>query len=240
MTSLADSLRLALTTLTVLPLRGPRDLQRARAAMAFAPLVGALLGLAVWAAAWPLHGPVKGAVMAGLIALLTRGMHLDGLADTVDALGSYRGRERALEIMRSPEVGPFGVASIVVVLLIQALTLGGLDLIALVLALAVGRLAATIGCQRGVPAARADGLGAFVSGTTTLPLISAYFVVLGVVAGLTVHPWKGPATVVAAIGVTYLLRRHATRRLGGITGDVLGFMIEAATLTMLIGLSQIP
>ncbi|NUT33407.1 MAG: adenosylcobinamide-GDP ribazoletransferase, partial [Hamadaea sp.] len=110
----SDALRLALTTFTVLPLRAGRlDRRAAGRAMAFAPLVGVLLGVVLGLVLLGLREVtatvVAGALTVGLAALLTRGLHLDGLADTVDALGSYGDRDRALRIMKSPEVGPFGV-----------------------------------------------------------------------------------------------------------------------------------
>lgn len=239
LTSLSESLRLALTTLTIAPIPGPRDLRKARWAMAFAPLIGALLGLVMALATWGLHGLVKGAVMAALGAVLTRGLHLDGLADTIDALGSYKSREKALAIMRSPEVGPFGVAAIALVLLIQAATFATLALPAVALAFAVGRLAATIACQKGVPAARPDGLGAMVAGTVALPIIIGYVLAV-VAAGFWIHPWQGPLAVVVSLSIVVLLRHHVVRRLGGITGDVLGFLVEITTTITLVGLSHTP
>ncbi|MEU4222627.1 adenosylcobinamide-GDP ribazoletransferase, partial [Actinoplanes sp. NPDC026623] len=149
-----DGLRLALTTLTVLPVRAGRvDRRAAAVAMSVAPLVGALLG-AVLAGLFVLlgQGPVAAAVTVAAGALLTRGLHLDGLADTVDALGSYRDRERALEIMKKPDIGPFGVAAIALALLIQAAALTEVGPWAIVVAWAAGRLGVTIACRRGVGA----------------------------------------------------------------------------------------
>ncbi|MEV4662030.1 adenosylcobinamide-GDP ribazoletransferase, partial [Micromonospora echinofusca] len=128
---LADGARLALTTFTTLPVRAGRiDRAVAGTAMALAPAVGALLGVVLagilllpGALAPPL---VAAAVTVGAGALLTRGLHLDGLADTVDALGSYRRGAAALEIMKKPDVGPFGVVALVVVLLVQTAALAEL------------------------------------------------------------------------------------------------------------------
>ena len=108
-------MRLAFTTLTVLPLRPGRvDRRAAAVAMTIAPLVGALLGLvlAVLLTLLDLAGAprlVAAGLAVGAGALLTRGLHLDGLADTIDALGSYRRGAEALEIMKKPDIGPFGL-----------------------------------------------------------------------------------------------------------------------------------
>jgi adenosylcobinamide-GDP ribazoletransferase len=228
-----------LTVFTVAPLRGPAAIDRGVAvwAMRLAPAVGALLGTVLAGVLWLLRlagAPelLSGVILAIVAALLTRGMHLDGLADTIDALGSYRSRERALEIMKSPETGPFGVAAIVLVLLVQAATLGALPPWAVIGALASGRLAAMIGCFHGVPPARAEGLGRLVAGT------------VGPVATVVNAVWiallAGPAPVVVSVLVAVAVTRHAVRRFGGITGDVLGFLIEVGTAAALISVSLAP
>ena len=247
-----DGLRLALTTFTVFPVSSGRvDRSAARAAMILAPVVGALLGLVVGLALlglWLLHAPalVLGGLAVGLGAALTRGLHLDGLADTADGLGSYTARPRALAIMRSPEVGPFGVVAIVLAVLIQAgafAGIGGRPVLALlastVAGLASGRLAVTWACRRGMAAARPDGLGALVVGTTRgLDLALGY---LGVAAvALLAVPgrlWQGPVAVLAGLGATVLVHRHAVNRLGGTTGDVLGALVEIGQTVALVGLS---
>jgi adenosylcobinamide-GDP ribazoletransferase len=240
---LSDGFRLALTTFTVAPVPGPRRVDRATATwcMRFAPLVGALLGVVLVAVRWGLPPSLKGLLTVAAAALLTRGMHLDGLADTVDGLGSYKGRERALEIMKSPGVGPFGVVALILVIAIQATTLASVTAIGLIVAVASGRLAAAFGCARGVPAARADGLGALVAGTQGRVALG---VNTALCAGAAVwaiphRPWQGPLAVAVAVVVALGLRYHATRRLGGITGDVLGFLVEIGTTAVLIGLSVV-
>ncbi|GGL97241.1 adenosylcobinamide-GDP ribazoletransferase [Micromonospora yangpuensis] len=245
-----DGLRLAVGTFTVLPVPGGRvDRATAGVAMALAPAVGALLGLAlggVLLALTPLTSPLIAAGLTlGCAALLTRGLHLDGLADIVDALGSYRPGPAALEIMKKPDVGPFGVVALVVVLLVQAAALAELagrsapaGLAAVVVAVATGRLAVTVACRRGVPAARPDGLGALVAGTVgpVAPVVGT--VAVAVLASVAVpgRPWQGPLVVVAALAVVLLLLRHLVRRLGGITGDVLGAGVEVTSTLVYLGL----
>ena len=238
-------LRLAVTTLTVLPLgTGRVDRSAAAVAMSVAPGVGALLGgalaavlVGLVAAGAPVTVAAASAVTAG--ALLTRGLHLDGLADTVDALGSYRSGAGALEIMKKPDIGPFGVAAIALVLLLQTTALAGLThrpWVAVPVALAAGRLGVTLACRRGVPAARPDGLGALVAGTVPAPVAvtAAVAVAVGALWAVPGRPWQGPAAVGAAVLVALLLVRHAVRRFGGITGDVLGACVEAATTVALL------
>lgn len=243
-TGWSDALRLALTTFTVLPLRAGRlDRQAAGRAMALAPLVGALLGLLLGLVLLGLReitAPViAGALTVGLAALLTRGLHLDGLADTVDALGSYGDRERALRIMKSPEVGPFGVVALVLAVLLQALTLASASLPAAVAAVAAGRAAVAIACARGIPSARPEGMGAFVAGSVPRWAASAgaLAVVLLALPAVPGRPWQGPAAVACALLVVVLLLRHVVRRLGGVTGDVLGAGVEVTVTTALIGLT---
>ncbi len=243
---LTGGLRLGVSTLTVLPLPAGRvDRSTAAVAMSVAPLVGAGLGavLAGLLAAWGAAGApsaVAAAVTVGAAALLTRGLHLDGLADTVDALGSYRSAAGALEIMKKPDIGPFGVAAIVVVLLVQTAALASAATgWAVVSAFAAGRLAVTLCCRRGVPAARSQGLGALVAGTVPTPVVAVVTVAVAAAAGWAVpgRPWLGPVAVIAAVAVVLLLLRHAVRRFGGITGDVIGAAVEVATTTALLVLT---
>jgi len=234
-----DGLRLALTTFTVLPVRPGRVDRRAGAvAMALAPLVGlglgallagALAGLAELGAE-PLLAAALG---LGLLALATRGLHLDGLADTADGLGCHGPAGRALAVMRSPEVGPFGVVTLVLVLLGQAAALAGLvagrHWAAVGLGVAAGRLAIGWACRRSVPAARPDGLGALVAGSLSPYVPLAWTLTLGL-AGYAARGWLGPLAVGAAAVVGVAGVTHAVRRFGGVTGDVLGAVSETGTL----------
>jgi adenosylcobinamide-GDP ribazoletransferase len=247
-----EGLRLALTTFTVLPVASGRvDRSAARVAMILAPAVGAALGLVIGLVAFVLrllHAPtlVLGGVAVALAAALTRGLHLDGLADTADGLGSYTPPSRTLSIMRSPEVGPFGVVAIVLAMLLQAGAFAGMAgrpvlalLAASVVGLATGRLGVTWACRRGQAAARPDGLGALVVGTTRPLDLALGYLGVALVGLLAVpgRPWQGPVAALAGLGATVLLHRHAVRRLGGTTGDVLGAIVEVGQTVALVGLS---
>ncbi|MDQ4103207.1 MAG: adenosylcobinamide-GDP ribazoletransferase, partial [Actinomycetota bacterium] len=173
---MSRGLRLAVSWLTVLPVGAPVDVSRAiaRRALYWAPLVGAGLGLLAAGVLTALHALGTPPLLAGLavvavLAGLTRGMHLDGLADTADALGCYSGPQRALEVMRDGPTGPFGVVALVLVLATQAAALGVLAEtdrpVSVVLAVIAGRAAFSWCARTGVPPARAAGLGALVAGS---------------------------------------------------------------------------
>jgi adenosylcobinamide-GDP ribazoletransferase len=217
--------------------------------MVLAPVVGLVLAVpaaAVAGVAQRAGADLLAAVLAvAVLALLTRGLHLDGLVDTVDGLASYRPREQALAVMRSPEVGPLGLAALVLVLLTQVAALhaclaDGRGAAAVVTAVVAGRLAVSLACTRGVPAASPTGLGATVAGTVgpaaaavLLPAVLLAAVVPGLV-DQDVPAWLGPAAVAAALAAAGLVLRHAVRRLGGVSGDVLGCLLEAATAAALV------
>ena len=249
-----DGVRLALTTLTVAPVRGPATVDRRSAgtAMSLAPIVGLALGAVAAAVAAGAHArsadPLGAVLAVATLALLTRGLHLDGLTDTADGLASYRGPERALQVMRSPEAGPLGVGTLVLVLLTQVAALdvclgAGRGTAARVVAAATGRLAVTLACTPRTPAATPTGLGTTVAGTVPTPvaaLATAAVLGLAAVAGALdgdLPLLLAPIAVVAGLAVAEGVRRHAVRRLGGITGDVLGALVELTTTTVLVVLA---
>lgn len=255
---MGDGLRLALTTFTVVPVRGgPVDRRAAGWAMALAPLVGAVLGLATGAVllvARMLYQdrfglPLVAVLAITTLAVLTRGLHLDGLVDTADGLASYAPRDRALQIMAEPGAGALGVAALVLNLLLQVGALivcveshRGTE--SLLLAVLAGRLAVVLACTPATPAARSTGLGAQVAGTvrpavavglTTLVAIeAAAYGWLDTDAGSLTGSLHALAALAAGLGVAALLRLHAVRRLGGITGDVLGALVEVVTTVVLL------
>jgi adenosylcobinamide-GDP ribazoletransferase len=262
-----QGLRLSVTLLTVIP--WPEAAGKpgqavtpsratAAAAMAWAPAVGLLLGVVASAvllvADHPLGaGPLTGAGLAlASLALLSRGLHLDGLADLADGLGSGKPAPAALDIMRRSDIGPLGTVTLVLTLIIQVAALGhaesaghGRGPAALIAAVVAGRLAITWACRHGVPAARRDGLGAFVAGTVrpAVPAVTTLVTLAAAIAAVVVSSatvtgsplgWTLPLGVAAGLAAAWGLERHAVRRLGGITGDVLGALAEVTTTVTLI------
>lgn len=250
-------LRRAVALFTVLPVGHLDSLDRADAvaALRWLPLVGAVLGAAAGVPAVAvLHRTstalLLGAVLSVLVlALLSRGLHLDGLADTVDGLGSRKPAERALEIMRRSDIGPFGVTAIVLVLLVDVASLasyaGDSDwwpVAALAVAAATGRLAALVAAHRSVPAARSDGFGGYVAASqSSVVLIVETVVVLGLGAGTaaavgaSIAGWVAAQAAALVVASAFLL--HVRERLGGVTGDVFGALVELGTALTLAGLA---
>jgi adenosylcobinamide-GDP ribazoletransferase len=245
-------LALALSWLTVLPVRvaGGEIAAAAAGALRWAPVVGALLGalaggLLVGLTVLGVPAAVAGLLTVGFLALVTRGMHVDGLADTADGLGCYGPPERALEVMRDGGTGPFAVVTLLVALGAQAAALAALAarpavaVAAAALAGATGRAAFAWCARRGVPAARPGGLGATVAGSQPPWVAPAWWTVLAAV-GLAAHPgrpWQGPLAVVLAAAAVVALSAHTRRRFGGMTGDVLGAANEVAVTAALVVLA---
>ncbi|WUH93914.1 adenosylcobinamide-GDP ribazoletransferase [Streptomyces sp. NBC_00433] len=251
--SAGDALRFAFGTLTVLPARLTRwDRAAARGGMLAAPLVGVVIGLAAATCGGLLvalgAGPLLAAVGAVAVpAVLTRGLHLDGLADTADGLGSGKEADDALRVMKQSDIGPFGVVVLVFVLLAQTASVaacyghgwlygGAAALIAAVSA----RVALLAACRRGIPAARPGGLGAAVAGAVPPSLALTATVLctpLAAAAGLGFGglTWlRCGAAALAAVGTGEALLRRCVHRFGGVTGDVFGAITESATTAALL------
>jgi adenosylcobinamide-GDP ribazoletransferase len=248
-----DGLRFAFGTLTVLPVRVTRwDREAARSGMLCAPLAGLAVGgcaavLGVLSLALG-AGPLLAAVATAAVpAALTRGLHLDGLADTADGLGSGKPAEDALRIMKQSDIGPFGVITLVFVLLAQvaALTQAYGDswargALAAVVSATAARLALTLAARTGVPAARPEGLGAAVAGVVPVrAAVVAAVLVTGVAAAGgayfgTYDVVRTALAVLVACAAAETLLRHCVRRFGGVTGDVFGALEETAATTALV------
>lgn len=251
-----DALRFAFGTLTVLPVKVTRwDRTAARGGMAFAPLVGLVVGLFAAIAASVLvamgaNGLLAGVAAVAVPAVLTRGLHLDGLADTADGLGSGAPAEGALRVMKQSDIGPFGVMALVLVLLGQAAAVGACyghgwvyGGTAVLVAAVAGRTGMTLACRSGIPAARPGGLGAAVAGA--VPASAAWVTAAGIAAlgaaagapfgGLTAV--RGLVAVAAGLLCGEGLLRRCRRRFGGVTGDVFGAVCEAGVTAALVVLA---
>jgi adenosylcobinamide-GDP ribazoletransferase len=244
----SDPWRFAIGTLTAIPIAPPRTVTRRVAAWglllappATVPL-GALVALVLWAGAELSLPPLAVAASAvGALALANRGFHLDGLADTADGLAASYDREKALAVMKTGDVGPAGAVAIAVVLIVQ---IGGL--VALIdhplaagVLVAASRRALVVACLRGVPAARPVGLGASVAGSVPVWMaiagtaVTAAFV-SGVFAIDGLDWWHGAVSLATGLAAAAMVTWHCVRRLGGVSGDVLGAAVELSLAAILL------
>lgn len=252
MNPLVDAWRLSLGTFTAIPTSPPETVDPRRMALSllFSPLafglwalgVGILLVLGEAAGLATLPLATVGVL---LLVLGNRAFHLDGLADTADALASSYDRERSLDVARLGNVGPAGVAAIVLVLVLQISAASVLlehqhGVWVFVALAALARLAATTGATRGVPAARTEGLGASIAESVPrwVTLI-VWFALIAAIWGLSIaidfgSPVPVYGALLAGIVVAALVRRCITR-LGGIIGDALGASVEIAFAVFLLG-----
>ena len=226
-------------TIIFLPFRvccEERDLGRS---MALFPLVGLTLGGLLAGSDFllgkVLPAPVTDLLLIALLALVTGALHLDGLADVCDGLAARGGKERFLAVMKDPHVGAVGAAALVLALLLKYQAVGQMPLQikreALLLFPMLGRFSQvqmTVGSLR----ARTDGLGSlFVGGAGTVQLLIAGLITVAA-AGLLLGT-RGFYCFVVCYLCTWGLKSWFHRRLGGVTGDVIG---AAGELSEIVGL----
>lgn len=241
MTSVFAPLRLAFAFLTRIPLPiGSVTPWQLGAAVAYFPLVGAVLGGAQWLALTSLPAELEpaliGVALVALGAMLTGALHLDGLADVFDGLGGGRGDpSRMLEIMRDPRIGAHGATALVLVLLAKVYAIGSLAAhgvaAGVFLAPVCARLSAAL-LIRGFPYARAEGAGRSFRDHATWNHVA--------IAGVTVlvaifaAGWEFFAAAVFGLALAGAIGLWVHWRAGGLTGDAYGAAIELCEVGVLI------
>ena len=203
-------------------------------------LIGGLLALAdVGLRAW-VAAEAGNVLLIVLLVLLTRGLHQDGLADTVDGLAGGRTVEDRLRIMRDPRVGAFGATALFLSLLLRYAGLlalpSALRLPVLLCMPALGRWA-MVSLAWASPSARRDG-GLAASFLTHLSW--HHVLVSSLVLALALTTTLGGSVAVATMGLAMLLlvliRQRCLTLLGGVTGDVLGATNELVEILFLLSI----
>ncbi|MDI6816735.1 MAG: adenosylcobinamide-GDP ribazoletransferase [Actinomycetota bacterium] len=235
-------MRLALSFLTIIPtgIREELDSTAFGRSTKYFPLVGLVIGL-ILAAVYALvslriTGAAADFIVIVVLVALTRALHLDAVADTFDGLFGGRDKEHSLAIMKDSQVGSFGLVALVAVLGLKTLLLaavpGAEKLAATLVFPVIGRYAASIAITT-QPRARKDGLGAlFAEGAGKVELAWASIITIAVAviaAGL-----MGIIALLAALAFVMMYIIFVKRKIGGMTGDTVGALIELTEVTVLL------
>jgi adenosylcobinamide-GDP ribazoletransferase len=233
---------IALQFLTIIPLPfsvrcEEKDLGRS---MAFFPLVGLTLGGLLAGADFILARflpvQVTDLLLIIIITAVTGALHLDGLADVCDGLAARGGRDRFLAVMKDPHIGAVGVVGLVLGLLLKYVALLHVppevrreSLLFFPVVARFSQVQMTAGSQR----ARNDGLGALFVGGAGVPQFGAAGL-LTLAAAFLLLGLKGLSCVLAASLFTWGMKAWSHRRLGGVTGDVIGCVSELNEILCLL------
>jgi adenosylcobinamide-GDP ribazoletransferase len=225
--------------MTTLPFKLPDDWTAGDSGRAsvWYPLVGLVIGSLTWLT-WKGSMLVFPPSVAGILTLLiwvllTGGLHLDGLADCCDGLLASTSVERRLEIMKDPRVGTFAVVGLALVLFLKAAalaSLGSASSLGILLATSLARWC--ILPAGTMPLARATGMGAdFANGLRRSFMIWGAIIPLTIAIFLGVH---GALAILIGVVTVALISRFAKSRIGGVTGDVFGLIVEVVETVVLL------
>lgn len=217
--------------------------------MKFFPIVGMVMGIILFGFFWGLshiiYSPMVMAVILVIIeVVLTGGLHLDGLADTFDGIFSYRSKQKMLEIMKDSRLGTNGGLVLILYFILKVALLYELNLIigipagvVLLLTPAFARLNSVVNCAS-APYARATGMGkTFVDNTNGTGVIIATILTLiygALVCNLFLIPYAILVIVPILMVLGYVFAKLMTRKIGGITGDTLGAVVEISEILVIL------
>lgn len=213
-------------------------LSELRHATAFYPVVGLLVGSTAagiyFLSSALFSGSVSVVLVLIFLALITGGLHGDGLADCADGFGASRERSRILEIMRDSHIGAFGALALILATLLKYTLLVSLERWAVVRCLVVAQTLCrwvAVPLAYVVPPARPDGLGSgFSRQVGRLEILVS--TVLAVSIGAWLYRWQLGTIVAAPLVSVFLFGAYCRRRIGGVTGDCMGAAIEIAEVSI--------
>lgn len=238
MKSLVDAFRLL--TIVPVPFGSGHDSPQSKYAPLFFPLVGLLIGVgaaALFAAFDDLLPRSLGAALTiAAVVIITGALHIDGLADFFDGMFGGHDPESRLRIMKQPDVGAFGVAAVVLVLLIDWVALSSISVtmawIVLPLVGVVSRTAPLV-VMAVTSYVSQNGLGQSYAKLSNIALLVA--IVLAVVVGAVIGGGLSLSIAIAGLIAALLIGLFSKKRIGGANGDVYGASIELVVAVCLIG-----
>ncbi|MBU4140706.1 MAG: adenosylcobinamide-GDP ribazoletransferase [Candidatus Omnitrophica bacterium] len=236
---------IALQFLTSIPVRtkSAMDKNKLAGAAVYFPLVGLLLGLILATAnkllyVLGLEELLANTLLVTLLIILTAGLHLDGLADTFDALLSRKARPEMLKIMRDSRIGTMGVLSLICIILLKLSLLCALDLkmmnVSLILMCLLSRYSLVLS-MFSFPYVREEGKAkVFIEGMNTKIFSLATAITLFCV--LVLLGLKGLIPFIMVMLFTILTGKFIAKKIGGITGDTLGAINELTEVFVLLNM----
>jgi adenosylcobinamide-GDP ribazoletransferase len=237
-----NSFSTALKTLTLVSWPG-KESEDLSTSLPWFPVVGLAIGMILFAIGHTWTRLLPGQWLAGAALLvvgvevwLTRGLHMDGLADWADSIGGFQDREKRLAIMKDVSLGAFGVLALILALMAKwvaferILDTGSTIWLLPILALSRGMMVYLITI---LPYARAEeGMAKpFVKGASPKHRLASHLICLGIC--LPFGP-LGLAFFVFGGFVTWLFKMRCLKRFGGITGDLLGTANEMVEICLLL------
>lgn len=203
------------------------------ASLAYFPAIGLIIGGLLSGFHWLIslfwQNEIRAVLDVIFLIILTRGLHLDGLSDTMDALGSNAPVEKALIIMKDSRIGAFGAMALVMCLLLKVRSLEAISYKglwqAMILTPCLSRWGLNVLASFSCYARKEGGLGEAFVGRTTLSTLPWAGLTAGI-ASFVLFEWQGMLLFAAVSVFSWLIAVFFKRRLGGVTGDVLGAHIE--------------
>ncbi|BCU82722.1 adenosylcobinamide-GDP ribazoletransferase [Polycladomyces abyssicola] len=210
-----------------------------RSSPVFYPAVGGVIGLCLAGFNWltePWLPPwIRTVLVVGVWVRLTGGLHLDGLMDTADGMGANRDREQTLTIMKDSRVGAMGVLAALFVILVKMAAVHDMGLsaaAALFSAPVAGRMA-ILSAIYFWPYVRQDGVGSQLKAALTGWQVAGAYA-FGIILLAVADGWLAMLPLTITLVVTVWMARRVIRRIGGLTGDVYGAIVEVTEATVLV------
>lgn len=230
--------------MTRLPVPGKHDYDAEEMGRSFKyfPIVGMVIGVILWGAYLALANFIDNRYALALLVVLlevvlTGGLHLDGLADTFDGIFSYRSKHRMLEIMRDSRLGANGALALIIGFLLKIFLLVEVGFPVLLIMPVIARLNSVV--NAGVAKyARPTGMGkALVANTNATGVVVATVLTAGFTLGVapvlegSIAGWLLTIPVAMILGAYFA--KLMERKIGGITGDTMGAVVELTEVVVL-------
>lgn len=227
---LMKSLLLMITFFTRIPIRynyeyNEKDFIKG---IKFLPIIGLIIGAAMYIPVLLIgfiHPPVISLLSWIIYIWITGGLHIDGLADTVDGIFSNRDREKTLEIMKDSRIGAFGVLGMLLLIIWNLVFTSYIDIRTIIIVPIVGRSAAILSGSISKYAREAPGMGkGFIENCRGREIISA--MIFSSISVILLFKLQGLIILAILYLVILMVTNNINKKIGGMTGDTIGFVVE--------------